>query len=1032
MSLACVAAFYASPHITVSAQKHSSTENSPLPSFKSPPASSRPKFRYWLPDASVPAAAVAADIAALASISAGGLEFLGFYNYGFPPMSTDWSIYGFGTPAFKDLLKAALKATAEHDLVFDFAIGPGTGAGVPAIPQTAGLAMELVYGSKVIDASKKIGSLPPPTLQFNHAPLNGWVHEPENWGPNELVAVVAAEIKSKTTKGSTQQVVLNEQSIVDLTNQTRNGVLDWQPPSSAKASPQWVVMAFYQRFSNERSCTTSSRPSSWVGNGTWVVDHFSASGAKKATDFWDQNLFNDKAIDQLMRQVGMYSWEDSMEMMTPLWWTPDFLSRFEKARGYSAIKYLPVFFQKQNLWNGYGEPYDTSYMFDGQPSDGGKYAEDYRLTLTEGYQDYLGQFQEWAVARGMEHSAQPAYNMPLDMSSSIPLVGAPELESLGFGESIDSYRQFTGAAHISGRNAISTEIGARRGGAYTQTVPALLSLFHDSFAAGVNTLVVHGFAYSGPYPGTSWPGYTPFQYEFTEMWGPRQPAWVHFNDTMLYSARNSEVLKTGVPKVDLAFYAWKHPWSSRAVYQASDLTSAGYTYEYLGPENLANPSVSIKDGVLSPDGPGYKALVIYAQTRITPSASTVLLKFAKTGLPIFIVGPAPNITIGASGQDTVSKNMLALTSGKFPSVKLISNTKAFSPETLQNAEVFPRVVADAISGSASNASQLFTQWRSKKQYNGDLLDMVYVLNRGTASTFSISFTTSEIAVPYVLDAWTGEQTRLITYLRTGQGIKTTITLAQQQPIILAFVTPATDDALIPLYVVAHSDNLDRFRENQEGSIECLVSDAGVASVLLSDNKEVEIPALNNTAPLPTATLGPWKLIVESFAAPEALSTANISPNKTIITVASPLQTLVPWTKIPGLERVSGLGIYRTSFCLPDLAGNNSSLAYTLHFTGAVLHTLRARINGQLVPAINPSAPGEGTDITQFLRAGGVDNEVVVEVASTLFNAVKARMNDLRSIGLPVHVPKDYTQPAYKEFGLLGEVKIKTWRRVVLQ
>jgi hypothetical protein len=160
-------------------------------------------------------------------------------------------------------------------------------------------------------------------------------------------------------------------------------------------------------------------------------------------------------------------------------------------------------------------------------------------------------------------------------SATIPLVGAPELESLGFSESIDNYRQFTGPAHLFGRNAISTEIGAQRGGAYAQTLPTLLSLFRDSFAAGVNTLVIHGFAYGGPYPGTTWPGYTPFQYEFCEMWGPRQPVWRHLNDTLLYAARNSEVLKTGVPRVDLAFYVWKHPWSARAVYQGADLTAAG-------------------------------------------------------------------------------------------------------------------------------------------------------------------------------------------------------------------------------------------------------------------------------------------------------------------------------------------------------------------------------------------------------------------------------------------------------------------------
>ena len=137
------------------------------------------------------------------------------------------------------------------------------------------------------------------------------------------------------------------------------------------------------------------------------------------------------------------------------------------------------------------------------------------------------------------------------------------------------YRQFTGAAHISGRNVISTEIGAQRIGAYAQAVPSLVTLFQDSFAAGVNTLVIHGYPYGGIYPGTTWPGYTPFQYEFGEMWGPRQPAWQHFNDTLLFAARNTEIMTTGVAKVDLAFYIWKTPWSPRPVYQGSELNAAG-------------------------------------------------------------------------------------------------------------------------------------------------------------------------------------------------------------------------------------------------------------------------------------------------------------------------------------------------------------------------------------------------------------------------------------------------------------------------
>ena len=77
--------------------------------FLNPPVRYRPKFRYWLPDASVDPDVVAADIASIVEKGGGGVEFLPFYFYGYvqsqgvnegrPPPS-DWSEYGFGSRAF--------------------------------------------------------------------------------------------------------------------------------------------------------------------------------------------------------------------------------------------------------------------------------------------------------------------------------------------------------------------------------------------------------------------------------------------------------------------------------------------------------------------------------------------------------------------------------------------------------------------------------------------------------------------------------------------------------------------------------------------------------------------------------------------------------------------------------------------------------------------------------------------------------------------------------------------------------------------
>jgi hypothetical protein len=161
----------------------------------------------------------------------------------------------------------------------------------------------------------------------------------------------------------------------------------------------------------------------------------------------------------------------------------------------------------------------------------------------------------------------------------------PELESLGFAESIALYRQFTGPAHFSNRNVISTEVGAVLGGAYKLRVPELKDLFAGSFASGVNMMVIHGYAYGGEYVGTTWPGYTPFQYEYTETWNYRHPAWIHLNDTVLYAARNSLVLQTGIPKVDVAFYYFENPYKGTSgagsAYAPEDFNALGRQFSFL-------------------------------------------------------------------------------------------------------------------------------------------------------------------------------------------------------------------------------------------------------------------------------------------------------------------------------------------------------------------------------------------------------------------------------------------------------------------
>lgn len=105
-----------------------------------------------------------------------------------------------------------------------------------------------------------------------------------------------------------------------------------------------------------------------------------------------------------------------MEIQASLYWSPDFPDRFKAKRGYDVIKYLPLLFHKSTSFTAAQAPYNTTFYLDGTLDDGqSKYLQDYRLTLNEGYQEYLQTFEDWAESLGLSHSCQVGYNIPLDI-----------------------------------------------------------------------------------------------------------------------------------------------------------------------------------------------------------------------------------------------------------------------------------------------------------------------------------------------------------------------------------------------------------------------------------------------------------------------------------------------------------------------------------------------------------------------------------------------------------------------------------------
>ncbi|KAE8343154.1 hypothetical protein BDV24DRAFT_161591 [Aspergillus arachidicola] len=188
---------------------------------------------------------------------------------------------------------------------------------------------------------------------------------------------------------------------------------------------------------------------------------------------------------------------------------------------------------------------------------------------------------------GLKFSQQVGYNLPVDMLEAIPSVDIPETETLSFSNLIDGFRQFSGPVNLAGKNVISIELGADFGQAYYQTWTELLQEAKHAFVAGVNQLVIHALT-------------------------PPAGLDVGYKQAMDYLARCQFILQEGVPRVDLVF--WDKQTAQDAypgiLYEPTDLQDAGYTYEYLSPENFDSPMAYVKNGVLAPQQQAFKAMIL--------------------------------------------------------------------------------------------------------------------------------------------------------------------------------------------------------------------------------------------------------------------------------------------------------------------------------------------------------------------------------------------------------------------------------------
>ncbi|PYH34346.1 uncharacterized protein BO87DRAFT_308478 [Aspergillus neoniger CBS 115656] len=966
--------------------------------FQDPSSNVRPRFRYWVNDASLNLNVVAEDVKAMGESGAGGLELLGYYLYGDTlnygaqmqcPLQSDWTTFGFGSPAWKSLADTVLVTAKKYDLLVDLAMGPNQGAGVPAPYNDDGLLWDLPGFNSTFPSDKGFDGIIP------------------GWGAGPLIAAVTAHVSSTGSSNETYKV-LAESSLLDVTNLVKsNGHLQIQANKTADSSEQ-LIFAYYLVHSEYRevespdnlpAAVPQSPITSYPQNGSWVVDHFSPQGALVVIDFWKQSLL-DSETGALIREVGNYLWEDSQEYTVSTFWTPHLQEVFQTNRGYSINRFIPIL-----VGSGGGSTPQTTYVTD-EPDAGASHTVDYQQTLTELNAEYLTSLTQWSNDLGIQFSAQVVYNLPMDMLANVPYVNGPECETLGFRDSIDSYRQFAGPAHLAGKRIITNEAGAEMAKAYQEPIPELLWTLKRSFAGSVNQFVLHGYPYSGNYGNTTWPGFTTFSYEFSEMHGPRQPSFAFYRDFLDWISRTQFVQQTGIPKADIVFWSKSTSYKTLpTVYSPVDLQSAGYIYEYLSPDNFVLPGAYVSNGTFAPDQQAFRALVVRANETLTASGVAKLVEYAHSKLPIIFSGGLPGNYSGynpKAARQAVS-TIRNLTSLYNVHIVPYENLAA----TLNSLNILPRT-------SVSANRTWYTTWRYDTK---TLTDYVYVYNDaagvpygGGTSSGSISFETT--GTPFLYDAWSGDIIALSIYQKSETHVTIPLTLAGNQSVIIGFHKNAqpslhlqnTTDGV--LWATSNTTHLAVLRSFDQES----------RDVYLSNEKSVTLAPMLT----PAFTLGNWTLIVESWTAPSEFYNVESRPTRTNHTFALP--NILPWNQVStSLTNVSGIGYYSTTFDWPPEA-TNGTVSGAIIDLGPIVHTARVTINGHVLP------PGEITwakwDIGQFIRRGR--NSVEVVVSTTLGNVLRTYWDELETSGQHAStvVP---SPPDEADYGLIAPVKIIPYR-----
>ncbi|MDQ0596644.1 hypothetical protein QF037_000989 [Streptomyces canus] len=942
--------------------------------FAAPPRSVRPKFRWWWPDGLVDPVEIAREIDQIADAGFGGAEVSAVHHSIKDKSVLDTAHHGWGSAPWREGVEAALRQAARRGLTVDLTLGPSWPVAVPGVtPDDESAAQELAYGRVTVTGGTTYqGPVPEPVRVAAGAVTR-----------RTLLAVQAARVEP--ANATRKETGLDLASVQDLTATVEDGALRWTAP----AGGDWVLISYWQRG-------TAQQPESGPHSApaAYVVDHFSPAGTAAVTGFWDHSVLTG-TMRRLLRAAGGAFFEDSIELETDsLVWTSALPDAFEERWGRSLLPYLPALVLDKN---------NQVFAFDAQITR--QIRHDFWETVSHLFNTHhVTALRDWAHSLGMELRAQP-YGLQTDAIASAALLDIAEGESLGF-KNLDDYRCLAGGRDMAGHTVLSCESGAYNGSAYSTTWDRFLRTMGGAYAAGVNQTVVHGFSYATA-PGVSWPGFAAFSpYNgapgYGESWGPRQPTWRHAEDIAGYLGRVHQVLQAGTARADVAVF--RQTGYTATGIGASWFTATGvplgWTHQFLSGPLLDLPAARVSDGRLAPEGPAYKALFVegdffYGSTATLALADArKLLGLARAGLPMVLLGSFDQaLTPGVPGENETEQlrgvlaSLLAL-----PHVKAVTDKSAVG-DALAVLGIAPDA-RYAASSTLLNAHRVIGDTDLYYLCNGKHAETVKPPVAAIDHDVTLHRTRRGTTIPYLLDPWTGEATRIGRYTEDGDTLTVRVTLEPGQATVIALGGPGLFGDRNGDRQHAVDSTADRVLFTDRGLVVRATS-GGTYTTRLSRGRTVTttLPAV----PGPT-TLERWRLDVQDWQPGTQATDTDIVRRRLT------LDALLPWSQIPELADSAGTGRYRTTVSLPA----DWTSAHGAHLElGTVSDTFRVTVNGTRLAPCDRLHPV--VDLGGHLRPGS--NVIEVEVATPLINRLR------------VSQPSVFGTATRQAYGLSGPVRL---------